>query len=84
MLRQTLAAMDDVIPSRDRAFVVLWSADKVPMMAGCVRCGCKFFTPSTIKREALVAQAYLEEKFARHACVVERLPDRPAGEKYFG
>jgi len=76
--------MENVIPFQDREFVVLRSAGKVPMMAGCVRCGRKFFTPPTIKRDAHGAQAYLEEKFARHACLVERLPDGPAGEKYFG
>ena len=75
MLRHTPAAMDNVIPCQDREFVVLWSAGKVPMMAGCVRCGRKFFTPSTVKRDALVAQAYLEEKFARHACAVERITE---------
>jgi hypothetical protein len=84
MLRHPPGAMDNVIRSQDREFLVLRRAGKVPMMAGCVRCGRKFFTPSTGKRDALVAQAYLEEKFARHACVVESLPDGPAGEKYFG
>jgi hypothetical protein len=76
--------MDNVIPSQDGGFVVLRSAGKVPMMAGCLRCGRKFFTPSPIERDAFAAQAYLEEKFARHACLVERLPDGPAGEKYVG
>jgi hypothetical protein len=79
-----LPAMDNVIPFQNREFVVLRSAGKVPMMAGCVQCGRKFFTPSTIKREALVAQAYLEEKFARHACLVERQPDGPSGAEYYG
>lgn len=76
--------MDNVIPFQNREFVVLRSAGKVPMMAGCVQCGRKFFTPSTIKGEALVAQAYLEEKFARHACLVERQPDSASGEEYYG
>jgi hypothetical protein len=75
--------MDNVPPSQDHEFVVLRTAGKVPMMAGCVRCGRKFFTPSTIKRDAYGAQAYLEEKFARHACLAEGLPDGRAGEQYF-
>jgi hypothetical protein len=75
--------MDNVIPAQYREFVVLRSAGKVPMMAACTRCGRKFFTPSTVKRDVLAAQAYLEEKFARHACLVERLPDDPAGKRYF-
>jgi hypothetical protein len=75
--------MDNVNPSQDREFVVLRTAGKVPMMAGCVRCGRKFFTPSTIKRDACGAQVYLEEKFARHTCLAERLEDGPAGEQYF-
>jgi len=76
--------MDNVIPSQHHEFVVLRSAGTVPIMAGCARCGRKFFTPSSVKREALVAQAYLEEKFARHACLVERRPDDPSGEDYYG
>jgi hypothetical protein len=74
--------MDNVIPSQDREFVVLPIAGKVPMMAGCARCGRKFFTPSTVKRDVLAAQAYLEEKFARHACLVERRPDGLGDEEY--
>jgi hypothetical protein len=76
--------MDNVIPFQDRELVVLRSAGKVPMMAGCVQCGRKFFTPSTIERDAYAATAYLEEKFARHTCLVERRADGSASEEYYG
>ena len=39
-----------------------------PVMAGCTRCSEKFFTPSTLLKDALGAGEYLRGKFDSHEC----------------
>jgi hypothetical protein len=44
---------------------------KVPAMAGCAKCGHKFFAPAIYSRDAVGAHEYLSEKFNWHSCDVE-------------
>jgi predicted nucleic acid-binding Zn-ribbon protein len=64
--------MNDETQFQDRDFVLLKSDGDVPMMAGCMRCGCKFFTPSTFKDDAYVAGLYLASKFTEHTCLIKK------------
>lgn len=64
--------MSDGSQFQDRDFVVLKSDFDFPMMAGCARCGSKFFTPATFKGDALGARRYLEKKFTEHKCLSQK------------
>jgi hypothetical protein len=61
-LCQTVRAM------AERRLTVLRYEGKVPKMAGCAKCQCKFFTPATYSRDPIGAQEYLFSKFDRHDC----------------
>ena len=52
----------------DRRFVVLRYEGKVPALASCAKCGRKFFTPTTLARDAVGAAEYLGRKFDVHVC----------------
>jgi hypothetical protein len=52
----------------DRRFVVLRYEGKVPALASCAKCECKFFTPNTLLRDASGAVVYLGRKFDAHQC----------------
>lgn len=64
--------MNDEIQFQDPDFVVLKSDFDFPMMAGCVRCGCKFFTPATFKGDAFGARLYLAKKSTEHKCLSQK------------
>ena len=53
---------------REARFIVLGYTNKVPTMAGCTRCPCKFFVPSKMAKDEDIASRYLLEKFDRHKC----------------
>jgi hypothetical protein len=53
----------------DRRFVLLRYEGKVPALASCARCERKFFTPTTLMRDARGAEEYLGRKFDVHKCV---------------
>ena len=50
----------------DRRFVIVRYEGKVPAMASCARCQRKFFTPTTLARDAVGAEEYLGSKFDAH------------------
>ena len=52
----------------ERSFTILKYDGKVPAMAGCGKCQCKFFTPSKLLRVGLGAEQNLRGKFERHKC----------------
>jgi hypothetical protein len=52
----------------DRRFVVLRYEGRVPALASCARCERKFFTPTTLARDAVRAEEYLGHKFDVHEC----------------
>ena len=52
----------------DRRFVIVRHDDKVPAMASCTKCERKFFTPTTLSRDAIGAEEYLAQKFDVHEC----------------
>jgi hypothetical protein len=56
----------------DRRFVVLRYEGKVPALASCARCERKFFTPTTLARDAVGAEGYLGRKFDMHECTEPR------------
>jgi len=64
--------MDHELHFQDRDFVVLRMVDGVPTMAGCVRCGYKFFSPGTFKGDEYGARMYLARKFTGHKCNIQR------------
>ena len=49
-------------------FVILKKLGGVAIMAGCGRCGRKFFTPLTLFQDAIGAEDYLRAKFGDHDC----------------
>jgi hypothetical protein len=56
----------------ERQLVVLRSLGKVPAMAGCAKCGRKFFTPADYSIDAVGAYEYLLSKFDPHLCERKR------------
>ena len=52
----------------ERHFVILRVVGKIPAMAGCEKCGRKFFTPNALVRDEIGATHYLLDKFDRHEC----------------
>jgi hypothetical protein len=55
--------------SSERRFVILKHERKVPTMASCAKCQCKFFKPSsTFERDPIGAEQYLANKFDLHRC----------------
>lgn len=52
----------------DRRFVIVRYEGKVPAMASCAKCERKFFTPTTLARDAVGAEDYLGQKFDVHQC----------------
>lgn len=65
------------VPSSERRFVIVRYEGKVPAMASCTKCQCKFFTPPTLALDAIGAALYLGQKFDLHDCP-EELEDRQA------
>src|SRR5947207_7595973 len=53
----------------ERELVVLRSLGKIPTMAGCSKCGRKFFAPASYSRDPVGAHQYLSAKFDRHSCM---------------
>jgi hypothetical protein len=53
---------------QDRPFVIVRYEGRVPAMASCAKCKRKFFTPTTLARNAVGAEAYLGRKFDAHQC----------------
>ena len=57
------------VPNRpERRFVIVRYEGKVPAMASCTKCARKFFTPTTLARDAVGAEEYLGKKFDAHEC----------------
>jgi hypothetical protein len=55
--------------SFESRFLILKHKGKIPAMASCAKCQCKFFTPSsTFERDSVGAEQYLESKFDLHRC----------------
>ena len=52
----------------DRCFVIVRFEGRVPAMASCAKCQRKFFTPTTLARDAVGAEEYLGSKFDAHDC----------------
>ena len=57
----------------ERHFVILRVVGKVPAMAGCEKCGRKFFTPPGLVRDEQKATQYLLNKFDQHECKAETM-----------
>jgi len=55
----------------DRRFVIVRYEGRVPAMASCAKCQRKFFTPTTLARDAVGAEEYLGRKFDAHDCPAE-------------
>jgi len=55
----------------ERTFVILKYKDNAPSMASCAKCQRKFFTPNTLRCDPVLAEQYLQEKFALHNCPKE-------------
>ena len=68
VLCHTIPAMIVDLPFEERRFVALRKVGDVLAMAGCSRCGRKFFTPAKFARDALSTERYLVEKFDGHQC----------------
>jgi hypothetical protein len=62
----------------DRLFVIVRYEGKVPAMASCANCERKFFTPTTLARDPIGAEEYLERKFDVHDCPAE-IDERETG-----
>jgi hypothetical protein len=54
---------------RDRRLVIVRHEGKVPAMASCTKCQCKFFTPTVLASGAVGAEEYLVRKFDVHVCL---------------
>jgi len=52
----------------DRQFVIVRYEGRVLAMASCGKCDRKFFTPTTVTRDAIGAEEYLGRKFDVHEC----------------
>jgi hypothetical protein len=55
-------------PRTERRFVIFRYEGRVPAMASCANCERKFFTPTTLARDAVGAGEYLRRKFDVHDC----------------
>jgi hypothetical protein len=59
----------------ERKFVILKYVQKVPFLASCTKCGCKFFTPDNYQHNPKIlgkpeqAEEYLRSKFDQHECI---------------
>jgi len=60
-----------VKPVLSRSLVTLRHEGKVPVMASCTKCACRFFAPTTFARDVTGATDYLERKFNAHVCQEE-------------
>jgi len=50
------------------AFSILKYRRQTPVLAACVRCELKFFTPSEIMKDSHAAVLYLRKKYVDHCC----------------
>lgn len=57
------------VPNRsERRFVIVRYEGEVPMMASCAKCARKFFTPTTLARDAIGAERCMYHKYHLHRC----------------
>jgi hypothetical protein len=57
------------VPNRsERRFVIVRHEGEVPMMASCTKCGRKFFTSTTLARDAIGAEQCMYHKYHLHRC----------------
>src|SRR5260370_42239113 len=55
------------VPDRpERRFVIVRYEGEVPMMASCAKCARKFFTPTTLARDAIGAERCMYHKYDLH------------------
>ena len=52
----------------ERRFVIVRYEGEVPMMASCAKCARKFFTPTTLARDAIGAERCMYHKYDLHRC----------------
>jgi len=48
--------------------VILQRVNEVPVLASCMKCQLKFFTPNTYYNDHIGAGEYLREKYDEHTC----------------
>jgi hypothetical protein len=61
--------MPHCVVMEERNFKILTYVARVPSMACCEQCRCKFFTPrNDFRGDGASAENYLREKFAQHRC----------------
>jgi hypothetical protein len=72
-MKRTLPTLE-LIYTDWQQFVILKKLGEVAVMAGCARCGRKFFTPSTLFPDAFGAEEYLRGKFEIHDCQLRSAP----------
>ena len=52
----------------ERRFVIVRYEGEVPIMASCAKCARKFFTPTTLARDAIGAERCMYHKYHLHRC----------------
>jgi len=68
LCRRPAPRIVNVVPHRERRFVIVRYEGKVPAMASCTKCQRKFFTSATFARDPSGAEQYLGQKFDVHDC----------------
>ena len=48
--------------------MILKRVNEVPVLASCMKCQLRFFTPNTYYNDHIEAAEYLREKFDEHTC----------------
>lgn len=48
--------------------MILQRVNEVPVLASCMKCQLKFFTPNTYYNDHIGAGEYLREKYDEHTC----------------
>jgi len=66
--RSPAPRIENVVPYRERRFVIVRYEGKVPVTASCTNCQRAFFTPPTLARDPSGAEQYLGQKFDVHDC----------------
>ena len=56
----------------DSSQFVILRLGPLPLIGGCTVCGRKFFTLTTLLKDAVRAEKYLLEKFDSHECLSRR------------
>ena len=52
----------------ERSFVILTRVNEVPVLASCMKCQLRFFTPNKYFGDRVGATEYLLGKFDEHKC----------------